>query len=102
MIKRFIILLLSYLTLHFSFANAETLVINSGSNSTSSDNIEKICTTQVAPVCDKEGKMYTNTCLAGNKDTSFDYCKKPINLGNQENIIQRAYDKGITKFNTIK
>ena len=61
-----------------------------------------ICTANFAPVCDKEGKMYSNSCVAGDKDISFDYCKKPINIGDQKTTLQRAYDNGITKFNTLK
>lgn len=65
-------------------------------------NNEVICTTIFSPVCDKEGIMYSNSCLAGTKETSFDYCRKPINIGSEEAIIQRAYDLGITKFKTLK
>ena len=102
MIKKFIILLLSYLTLHSTFVNAENFIINSGANNISGSNIEMICTTKINPVCDINGVMYNNSCLAGEKDTSFDYCRKPINLSDEKALIQRAYDKGITKFNTIQ
>jgi hypothetical protein len=60
-----------------------------------------ICTTQFAPVCDKEGKIYSNSCMAGDREKSFDYCNKPISLGDEKATIQRAYDNNITKFNTV-
>lgn len=101
MTKRFFILGLSLISLQCTLAATGTTITESWSTITG-DTIEKICTTQVEPVCNKEGKMYSNSCLAWDQETSFDYCKKPVNLSNEKELIQRAYTNHITKFNSIK
>lgn len=84
----------------FTFASND-IIANTGTTTSTGSTEEVICTTIFAPVCDKDGKMYSNSCLAKTPDTSFDYCNKPINLGDEQEILDRAYTNNITKFNTL-